>query len=140
MSGDVHVRFCERLGVRLPRATHLLLGFIGPKAEAEDIKTRLGTFLGTQLHLTLAPEKTLVTHATTDRARFLGYEIGVLASDIKFDDERRRSINGRVALYIPEDVVETKRKRFLKEGKVIHRAELLNHSEYDIVTHRSLKF
>jgi hypothetical protein len=25
MSGDVHVRFCERLGVRLPRATHLLL-------------------------------------------------------------------------------------------------------------------
>ena len=23
MSGDVHVRFCERLGVRFPRATHL---------------------------------------------------------------------------------------------------------------------
>ena len=23
MNGDVHVRFCERLGVRLPRATHL---------------------------------------------------------------------------------------------------------------------
>jgi hypothetical protein len=22
MSGDVHVRFCERLGVQLPRATH----------------------------------------------------------------------------------------------------------------------
>jgi hypothetical protein len=25
MSGDVHVRFCERLGVQLPRATHLAL-------------------------------------------------------------------------------------------------------------------
>jgi RNA-directed DNA polymerase len=25
MSGDVHVRFCERLGVRFPRATHLVL-------------------------------------------------------------------------------------------------------------------
>ena len=24
MSGDVHVRFCERLGVRFPRATHLV--------------------------------------------------------------------------------------------------------------------
>lgn len=23
MSGDVHVRFCERLGVKLPGATHL---------------------------------------------------------------------------------------------------------------------
>src|SRR5262249_17980682 len=27
MSGDVHVRFCEGVGVRLPRATHLLIGF-----------------------------------------------------------------------------------------------------------------
>jgi len=26
MSGDVHVRFCERLGVQLPRATHLVMG------------------------------------------------------------------------------------------------------------------
>ena len=26
MSGDVHVRFCEGAGVRLPRATHLLIG------------------------------------------------------------------------------------------------------------------
>ena len=25
MSGDVHVRFCERLGVKLPGATHPLL-------------------------------------------------------------------------------------------------------------------
>ena len=25
MSGDVHVRFCERLGVKFPRATHLVL-------------------------------------------------------------------------------------------------------------------
>src|SRR6266852_5835461 len=27
MSGDVQVRFCERLGVKLPRATHLILSF-----------------------------------------------------------------------------------------------------------------
>ena len=27
MSGDVHVRFCEGVGVRLPRATHRLVGF-----------------------------------------------------------------------------------------------------------------
>src|SRR5437764_12415787 len=26
MSGDVHVRFCEGVGVRLPRATHLVIG------------------------------------------------------------------------------------------------------------------
>ena len=27
MSGDVHVRICERLGVKLPRATRLVVGF-----------------------------------------------------------------------------------------------------------------
>ena len=27
MSGDVHVRFCERLGVKLPGPTHLVCGF-----------------------------------------------------------------------------------------------------------------
>ena len=25
MSGDAHVRFCERLGVKLPQATHLVV-------------------------------------------------------------------------------------------------------------------
>ena len=28
MSGDAHVRFCERLGVRFPRATHLIMSWI----------------------------------------------------------------------------------------------------------------
>ena len=60
-------------------ADDFLLGLAGPKAEAEEIKHRLATFLGTKLNLTLAVEKTLITHAA-DRARFLGYEIGILKS------------------------------------------------------------
>ena len=28
MSGDAHVRFCERLGVRFPRATHVTMSRI----------------------------------------------------------------------------------------------------------------
>ena len=36
-------------------------------------------------------------------------------------------------MYIPEDVMQTKRKRYLRDGKPIHRTELLNDSEYDII-------
>jgi hypothetical protein len=36
-------------------------------------------------------------------------------------------------MYIPEDVFHAKRKRYTRDGKPIHRAELLNNSDYDII-------
>src|SRR5712691_11607385 len=56
MSGDVHVRFCERPGVGFPRATHLIVGF-EHREDAErfwvDLRERFAKF-GLELH----PEKT----------------------------------------------------------------------------------
>ena len=52
-----------------------LLGFTGPKAEAEEIKQRLARFLRDELKLELSADKTLITHARTQKARFLGYDI-----------------------------------------------------------------
>ena len=54
-------------------ADDFILGFSGPKTEAIEIKQKIQDFLNT-LKLTLSAEKTLITHATTSRARFLGYE------------------------------------------------------------------
>ena len=48
-------------------ADDTLFGFTGPKAEAEEIKQRLTTFLRDELHLELSAEKTLITHARTRR-------------------------------------------------------------------------
>ena len=56
-------------------ADDILLGFTGPKAEAEEIKRRLAQFLHDDLKLELSETKTLITHARTSAARFLGYEI-----------------------------------------------------------------
>ena len=56
-------------------ADDILLGFVGPKVEAEEITRRLGQFLLEDLKLELSETKTLITHARTDAARFLGYEI-----------------------------------------------------------------
>jgi len=114
-------------------ADDFLLGFIGPKAEAEGIKEKLATFLQTELNLTLSAEKTLVTHAATERARFLGYEIGIMYSQTKFDARRQRTVNGTVGLYIPDRVIQQKKQAFQRNDKVIHRAEWLKYSEYDII-------
>ena len=51
MSREAPVRFREGLGVKLPRATRLILGFVGPKSEAEMIKTWIGNFLRDHLKL-----------------------------------------------------------------------------------------
>jgi hypothetical protein len=74
-----------------------------------------------------------MTHAHTGKARFLGYAIGIRHSPDKFDHHRRRVVCGKVGLYIPEDVMQTKRKRYLRDGKPIHRPALRNESAYDIM-------
>ena len=56
MSGDVHVRFCERLGVQFPRATHLVLGF-QVKSDAERFWVELAERFR-KFRLDLHPEKT----------------------------------------------------------------------------------
>lgn len=114
-------------------ADDFLLGFAGPKAEAEEIREKLASFLQRELKLTLSPDKTLVTHAQTERAHFLGYEIRIMSSQTKYDHLQRRVLNGKVGLYIPEGLVEKKRQRFLRNGKGIHRAELIQNHEYHIV-------
>jgi hypothetical protein len=60
-----------------------LLGFAGPKAEAENIRARLAVFPRETLGLELNQEKTLITHARRQRARFLGYHIRVQHSNAK---------------------------------------------------------
>src|SRR6266540_3624170 len=50
-------------------ADDTLLGFTGPKAEAEEIKRRLSQFLQDELKLELNQEKTLITHAHGKPAR-----------------------------------------------------------------------
>src|SRR2546430_1129786 len=114
-------------------ADDFLFGFAGPFEESHQIKDKVASFLQTELKLTLSAEKTLITHAHTGRARFLGYEIGIMYSATKLDDRFRRSVNGAVGMYIPEDVMQAKRKRYLRDGKPIHRPELQNDSEYDII-------
>ena len=109
-----------------------LLGFIGPKAEAEQIKDQLAAFLRDELKLELNPDKTLVTHARTRAARYLGYEIITQRSDTKIT-RGRRSINGTIALRLPLDVITAKCSPYLRRGKPEARTAICNLDDYDIV-------
>ncbi|MGW7585915.1 reverse transcriptase domain-containing protein [Kitasatospora sp. NPDC054768] len=109
-----------------------LLGFTGPKAEAEQIKHRLAQFLRDELKLELSQEKTLITHARTRAARFLGYEITTQHNDTKKIGRYRR-VNGQIALRVPRDVIKAKCEPYLARGKPAKRTELTNGSDHAIV-------
>jgi group II intron reverse transcriptase/maturase len=113
-------------------ADDFLLGFAGPRMEAEAITDQLRTFLRDELELTLSTEKTAITHARTGRARFLGYDLRIIHAD----DQRtasRRTINGSVRLDVPSEVVRAKCSRYLAHGKPVHRPELCNDAAFTIV-------
>ncbi len=94
-------------------ADDFLLGFIGPQTEAEEIKQQLRTFLQEELKLELSEAKTLITHARTEAARFLGYEITIIQEDGKQTVRNTakglrtkcRNVNSKLGLRIPRDVV-----------------------------------
>ncbi len=109
-----------------------ILGFIGPKAEAEQIKAELAAFLRETLGLELSQDKTLISHARTQPARFLGYHIIVQHCDTRIT-YGRRSANGRIALRVPPDVIKAKIVPYRRRGKPWHRPGLQNLDDYDIV-------
>jgi len=114
-------------------ADDFLLGFVGPRKEAEEIRQRLGEFLKRQLKLTLSAEKTLITHATDDKAEFLGYEITVTRCESLLANDGRRTTNGNIALLMPRKVVTKYRDRYSKKRKIVHRPELTPETDYTIL-------
>jgi group II intron reverse transcriptase/maturase len=113
-------------------ADDILLGFTGPKAEVDEIKQRLAQFLRDDLKLELNTDKTLITHARTGAARFLGYEITVQHADDKVTGGRRAA-NGSVDLRVPKDVVTATCARYTKGGKPACRTPVVNEHDYVIV-------
>ncbi len=112
-------------------ADDFLLGFIGSRKEAEEIKQKISQFLK-QLKLTMSDEKTLITHASKGKAKFLGYEIYLAQDNSRFTKNHKRmnkypkrSVNGKPILTIPKKVVNEWSHHFTKGGKTVPRMCLL---------------
>lgn len=117
-----YVRYCD----------DFLLGFAGPRREAEEIKSKIGEFLRDELTLELSEPKTLITHATSQAARFLSYEIRTQRANTKIT-RGRRAVNGVVGLFVPRDVIRDRCARYMSKGKPALRGSLLHDEDYTIV-------
>lgn len=119
-------------------ADDFLLGFTGSKAEAEQIKAEIGAFLREKLGLEMSASKTLITHARTEHAKFLGYAVSVYHADDKLSLRANtktvtRSVNSVIRLGIPYGLVDELCKRYMRNGKPIHEAGMLFQSDADII-------
>jgi len=115
-------------------ADDTLLGFSGPRGEAEEIKGHLKTFLRDTLKLELSPDKTLITHARTHAARFLGDDVVTLDADDRHDQRGQRCINGALGLQVPPDVIRAKCVQYMQHGKPAHLAARLHDTDDRIVS------
>jgi group II intron reverse transcriptase/maturase len=117
-----YVRYCD----------DFLLGFAGPKHEAEQIKEKIRAFLREELKLELSESKTLITHAVSQAAHFLGYEIRTQHADAKITDGRRM-VNGTIGLFVPKTAIRERCARYMSKGVPASRGPLLFDEDFSIV-------
>ncbi|MDY0095155.1 MAG: reverse transcriptase/maturase family protein [Candidatus Vecturithrix sp.] len=118
-------------------ADDFILGYAGTKEEAESIKDEIREFLQNALLLEMSEEKTLITNAFTGKARFLNYEMNRSRAHNRIKtvgNHRRRTANAILWFSIPHDVVRRWKAKVTKGNKVIHRKNLMEVSDYDIIT------
>lgn len=124
-------------------ADDFLIGVIGSKQDAENIKQDLTNFLREKLNLNLSAEKTLITHAS-NFAKFLGYEIRIGKNDNRSKDANgvsKRRYNNAVNLTMPKEawigkLFELKAIVYTKDNtqfRAMHRASLLNNDDLEIL-------
>ena len=126
-------------------ADDFVVGIIGSKADAENVKQDIMIFLRDTLKLTLSEEKTKVTHSG-DLVRYLGYDFTVSrdGSVRRINGALRRTRYGKVKLYVPHEkwfgkLQQYKALKIVKDAdgnerwKAIHRGFLINRTEVDII-------
>jgi type II intron maturase len=75
----------------------------------------------------------LITHASTQPARFLGYDIIICFRNDRISARGQRDLNGNVRLRVPAEVVEKKRAQYKQRGKPLRRMTLASQTDYTIL-------
>lgn len=128
-------------------ADDFIVGVIGSKEDAERIKRNIGEFLSNHLKLKMSSAKTKITH-TSDRARFLGYDITVSRDKVvkKNANGKAQRVNGyTVKLLVPREkwvgkLLEYKAMKIVvtakgkERFKALHRGKLTNKTDIEIIS------
>jgi group II intron reverse transcriptase/maturase len=119
-------------------ADDFVVMIIGSKRLAEEVREQITTFLKTELHLELSKEKTVITNLTSERVRFLGYEIAKTRENTALTENTRgikkRAANETIQLLVPTEVINEKLKPFVRNGKAVHHNARINDPVLDILT------
>jgi group II intron reverse transcriptase/maturase len=123
-------------------ADDFIIGVIGSKKEAEQIKGDFTEFLASELKLELSAEKTLITHSEKN-ARFLGYNIRVARDWHRMkmpNGTKKRKFNYQTKLFVPH---EKYIKKLIDLGvltissnngwKPVHRPYLVHNDDLEIL-------
>jgi group II intron reverse transcriptase/maturase len=116
-------------------ADDFILGYIGPKQIAEEIREEISQFLGQELKLALSKDKTLITHHQ-ERARFLGYDISIYHAGNRTtgtNDPKQRAVEGKVRLEVPWAVRSKWLSRYTRNGKPQREGKLCHSSVPEII-------
>ena len=128
-------------------ADDFVIGVIGSKADAEQVKSDIGNFLRDILHLTLSEQKTKITHSS-EPVRYLGYDFNITRdSSYKRNSKGRlqRLWNHRVKLTMPHEkwfgkLLEYGAFKIKKDEngnerwKTVHRGYLMNNQDIEIIS------
>lgn len=128
-------------------ADDFVIGVIGSKADAEQVKSDIGVYLRDTLRLTLSDKKTKVTHSS-EPVRYLGYDFSITR-----DNSYKRNSKGllqrlwshRVKLTMPREkwfgkLLEYGAFKIKKDEngnerwKTVHRGYLMNSQDIEIIS------
>ncbi|PEM91451.1 group II intron reverse transcriptase/maturase [Bacillus toyonensis] len=120
-----------------------IVGIIGSKQNAEDVKKDFANYLKSELKLDLSLEKTLVTNSKK-KVRFLGYDLTVQRSSAIKKDKNgipKRTYNGGVKIYVPHEkwvssLLEKGALKIRPDGrwKILHRNTLIRLDDLEILS------
>jgi RNA-directed DNA polymerase len=140
-SGDTNSKSFKRLKY-CRYADDFILGVIGSKDEAQEIKSKIVEFLDNGLKLQVAEDKTQIVSGT-EGIKFLSYEISTQRNDkiikiqVKGTHTTTRTINESIKLSVPPERVISFNDKYgygnWQSNEPKHRAELLQGSDIEII-------
>jgi len=127
-------------------ADDFIIGIIGDKTSAENVRDKIKEFLADSLKLELSQEKTLITYSA-NKAKFLSYEISVYKSGLirkakvlSGNKELRSEGKGQIKITMSKNIVPQKlieqdvvRDINAKMLKAKRNTKIINNSDLEII-------
>jgi group II intron reverse transcriptase/maturase len=127
-------------------ADDVIIGVIGPKTLAEQVREELSEFLAKELKLELNQQKTIITHPATERAQFLGYLFQTAGPRWRRRNLQRKgsphniiqtikTTTGNITLLVPLRNINEKLKKYMKNGQPASMNAFINQPVDHIIEH-----